>query len=145
MKDGRSVLLIDSDAADAMQLQEIFQMLGVSAPILHYTDSTEALAYLTEADSVKPCLILLHLNASGLPIADFLRAVKADEEVGMLPVVVLADQRQEQCVDACFALGVAGYMIKSEQYERLIRDLHVIIQYWSLSRLPSKLEFVSLD
>jgi two-component system, chemotaxis family, chemotaxis protein CheY len=79
-------------------------------------------ANVTEADDGKTALPLLKngsfdflitdWNMPGMPGLDLLKAVRADEKLKKLPVLMLtAEAKREQIVEAAQA-GVSGYVIK---------------------------------
>jgi two-component system chemotaxis response regulator CheY len=79
-------------------------------------------ANVTEADDGKTALPLLQngsfdflitdWNMPGMPGLDLLKAVRADERLKKLPVLMLtAEAKREQIVEAAQA-GVSGYVIK---------------------------------
>jgi len=137
MNDRLPILLLDSDAVEAEILQQVLAEVSMDCPVVHFSDSQQAVEYLVEGFGEKPCLILMNCHALGVVGLDFLKWLKSHEEFQMIPTIALADNPKEHFVDACFSLGAVGYIIKSEEAEQLKEDIGIILQYWALSRLPS--------
>ena len=137
MREGRPILLVDSAEIDVLAVNETLKSRGIGCPTVQYSDTSEALSYLADSANTKPCLILLDTQAPGLPALDFLDRVKRDEALQMIPVIVLAEAGDGSPVEQWFFGGAAGYFHKPAGEEALGSVFDVVIQYWSLSRLPS--------
>jgi CheY-like chemotaxis protein len=144
MNEGLPILLLDSNAVEAETLQQVLNEVSMDCPVVHCSDSQQAVEYLVGGFGEKPWLILMNCHALGVVGLDFLKWLKSHEEFQLIPTIALADNQKEHFVDACFSLGAVGYIIKSEEYEQLKEDIGIILQYWALSRLPSGAMF-SLD
>ncbi len=64
--------------------------------------------YLGDENSDKPCLILLDLNMSIMNGIEFLQAVKDDEQLRRIPVVILTPSDEQHDRLYSFNFGVAG-------------------------------------
>jgi len=144
MNDGLPILLLDSNVLEAETLQQVLTEVSMDCPVIHCSDTQEAVEYLVEGFGERPWLILMNIYASGMSGLDFLKWLKSHKEFQVIPTIALADSQKEHFVDACFSLGAVGYIIKSDEYQKLKKDMSIALQYWSLSRLPSGATF-SLD
>lgn len=68
---------------------------------------------------------------------DFIHAIKAEEGLKKIPIVVLTTSDEEQDVIESFNLGVAGYIIKPVDYKKFVESIRIIDLYWTLSKLPN--------
>ncbi|MBL4608457.1 MAG: response regulator, partial [Pseudomonadales bacterium] len=84
----------------------------------------------------RPCLILLDMNMPKMNGIEFLRIIKSNDLLKVLPVVVLTSSKEEQDKFESFGLGVAGYIIKPTDPQSFVDVLHVIDVYWTLSEQP---------
>ena len=132
----RLILLVENDPADAARITHAFQETGPSGRLVHRDDCERTLQYLHEPQGPKPAFVLLGLDLPDRAAFRFLEAVKADETLRMIPVVVLAGSDEKGDVSASFMLGGAGYMTKSADASTLREQTAAILAYWSLSRLP---------
>lgn len=132
----KAILLIEDDSIDAMTVGRALKELHVSNRLEHVENGEEGLAYLRDPANDKPCIILLDLNMPVMNGIEFLQAVKADNDLRRIPVVVLTtSEEQEDKVDS-FSLGVAGYMRKPVDYQQFVETIRSIDAYWTISELP---------
>jgi len=91
------------------------------------------------ASAPRPDLILLDLNMPRLNGREFLAAIKADELLAAIPVVVLTTSDAEKDVLASYQLGAASFISKPLDMEEFIAVIRQLDRYWfMLSRLPKK-------
>lgn len=130
-------MLVEDDTVDAMTVKRALKELKAMNDVVHVTNGEEALEYLRAENNEKPCIILLDLNMPKMNGAEFLRIVKADEELRRIPVVVLTTSKNERDIFESFDLSVAGYMLKPIDYMQFVETIRTIETYWKLSRVPS--------
>lgn len=136
MQSSKPVLLVEDDSVDVMTVKRAFRDLHVANPLVPAGDGEEALAYLRNNGTAKPCVILLDLNMPKMSGTEFLKVVKEDQTLKMIPVVVFTTSSAEQDIARSFELGAAGYMVKSVDYDKFIETIRTIDSYWTLSKLP---------
>jgi len=127
---------VENNPADAARIVHAFQEAGLSEQLVYRDDDAHALQYLKEPNGHKPALILLALSLPDRGAFRFLEAVKTDEALRMIPVVVLAEANEKCDVSASFALGGVGYVTRSADASILREQTAAILAYWSLSQLP---------
>jgi CheY-like chemotaxis protein len=132
----RQVVLVESNPADAALIAGVFQEAKSWNRLVHFDDCQRALTHLRGRPEEKPMLILLAWNGPDGSVFHFLEALRADETLRMIPVVVLGQSRERHDFSTIFALGVAGYMIKSADPAKLQEEVAAICTYWALSELP---------
>jgi CheY-like chemotaxis protein len=59
MKNSKPVLLVEDDDVDAMTVKRAFKDLKIVNSLTHRTNGEDALEYLRDEGSEKPCVILL--------------------------------------------------------------------------------------
>lgn len=136
MKGKRPILLVEDDNVDTMTVTRALKEIHVSNNIINVGNGIEALEYLRNKNNERPCIILLDLNMPKMNGIEFLEVVKQDEELKMIPVVVLTTSKEEQDKVDSFRLSVAGYMIKPVDYRQFVEVVRTINVYWTLSELP---------
>ena len=133
----RPLLLIEDDNVDAMTVKRAMEEIGVIESFVHLTNGEEALDYLQSEVNEKPCLILLDLDMPRMNGIEFLEKAKVDPGSRNIPVVVLTTSREDRDIVKTFENSVAGYMVKSIDYDQFVEKMRAICEYWALSRLPA--------
>lgn len=136
MKSDKPVLLIEDDEVDVITIQRAFKELKIGNQLDVARDGEEALTFLQDSLSSKPCLILLDLNMPKIAGLEFLRIVKNDEQLKRIPIVVLTTSNDEQDMIESFHIGAAGYTVKPVDYEQFVDVISIIDTYWTVSELP---------
>jgi len=138
MNSSKPILLVEDDSVDAVAVGRALRDQGVPNGLIRARDARDALKYLQDAGSERPCLILLDLNMPGTSGLEFLKNIKADTNLKKMPVVVLTTSQARQDINESFNLGVAGYMTKPIDYKKFAEALETINRYWTLSELPDE-------
>jgi len=135
MKNNNPVLLIEDDLIDVMITQRAFRENNITNKIITFENGEDALVYLLKEEE-KPCVILLDLNTPKMNGKEFLEIAKSNEQLKMIPVVVLTTSQNEHDIYDCYKLGVAGYLVKPLDYQEFVNYIHVFKQYWNLCEVP---------
>jgi CheY-like chemotaxis protein len=130
-------LLIEDDDVDALTTRRALGEIKVTNQLVHKFNGEEGVAYLKNG-SDKPCVILLDLNMPRMNGFEFLKVIKADEQLRKIPVVVLTTSDTDQNIVESYELGVAGYITKPVDYKQFVDAMKTVDLYWTLSRLPSE-------
>ena len=138
MRNYKPVLLVEDDDVDAMTVKRAFKDLNVTNPLVHSVNGEVALKYLQDQNNEKPCVILLDLNMPKMNGTEFLKVVKANEELKHIPVVVLTTSTEECDIIETFKQSIGGYIVKPVDYNNFIEAIRTIRLYWTLSELPEQ-------
>ena len=133
---GKPILLVEDDQVDAMTVKRALKEIHVTNPVVTLENGEEALKYLRDPESAKPCIILLDLNMPIMNGIEFLQVMKHDEKLRATPVIVLTTSEEQQDKVNSFNLGVAGYMAKPVDYQRFVEVMRSINTYWTISEMP---------
>jgi CheY-like chemotaxis protein len=136
-----SILLIDDDEVDVMTVKRAFQKNNITNPLYVATTGFEALALLQGNDLPKLLprqrrLILLDLNMPKMSGIEFLRELRADPELRVLPVIVLTTSNEDKDKVEAYNLNVAGYIIKPITFAKFVEAMATLNKYWSLNEMP---------
>ncbi|MCK4752516.1 MAG: response regulator [Planctomycetes bacterium] len=137
MRNLKPILLVEDDSVDTMTVKRALKELGVANDLACATNGEEALEYLTNGSNEKPGVILLDLNMPKMNGFEFLKAIKDNEELRRIPIIVLTTSKEERDVIESFELSVAGYMVKPVDYKKFLETIKAIDMYWTLSKLPA--------
>jgi len=138
MRNFQPVLLVEDDSVDAMTVKRAFKDLKIKNPLACAANGEEALQYLRNPGNEKPCIILLDINMPKMNGIEFLKVVRADELLRMIPVVVLSTSSEERDIVESYKLGVGGYIIKPVDYKKFVEAIRMVDLYWTLSQLPGR-------
>ncbi len=137
MKSSRPIFLVEDDAVDQMLLKRALSSLGIRNRLDIANDGEEALEQLGRSKGEdRPCLILIDLNMPRMNGFEFLKALRQDEALRMIPVIVLTTSKEQKDVRESYRLGAAGYMAKPVDYLQFVELVKTIDSYWSLCEQP---------
>jgi CheY-like chemotaxis protein len=138
MRDNRPILLAEDDHVDAMTVKRALKDLHVTNELHIVENGEKALAFLTAPENRHPGIILLDLNMPKMNGIELLVALKKDDQLKRIPVIVLTTSKEEQDKIESFNLGAAGYMVKPVDYKKFVEVVRTIDLYWTLSELPGE-------
>ncbi|MFZ0034278.1 MAG: response regulator [Sedimentisphaerales bacterium] len=135
-QDIKPILLVEDDTVDAMSVKRAFEHLHIKNKLDLVGNGEEALEYLRNKDNAKPQIVLLDLNMPRMGGIEFMKIVKADNDLKKIPVVILTTSKAEQDRVETFKLGAAGYVMKPMDHEDFIVMMDKIHQYWEMTLFP---------
>ena len=132
----KPILVVEDDQVDTMTVIRALNEIQVTNPLVHVENGEEALDYMRDPKTEKPCIILLDLNMPIMNGIEFLQAVKNDRQLKRIPVVVLTTSEEQQDKLNSFDLGIVGYMSKPVDYRQFVDVIRSIDAYWTMSEMP---------
>lgn len=128
------LLLVEDNPADARLTVEAFQAARAGTRISHVDNGRAALEFLRQAgafpDALRPDLIVLDLNLPGLDGRQVLAAIKSDEVLRHIPVVILTTSQAEHDVQQAYDLRANCYVRKPAQFDAFERAVRCIDRFW---------------
>lgn len=129
------MMLVEDDPGDQKLIKASLSKQKISNNICIAETAEEALAYLSDAkagnnDRSLPDLILLDLNMPGIGGKEFLKRIKADEELDTIPVVILTTSDSDQDILDSYKLHASGYIKKPVSLEGFRNVLQELEEYW---------------
>ena len=129
------VLLVEDEPGDQKLIRNVLANQGMVNKLYVVESGEEALEYLqrskcSDAESPRPNLILLDLNMPGMGGKEFLRRIKADNDLCYIPVVVLTVSDAETDIQESYKLNAAGYVQKSVGLEEFQKVVSKLAKYW---------------
>jgi CheY-like chemotaxis protein len=135
MKGNRYILLLEDDAVETMRVERVMQSLDPKLRLEIAINGREGLNKLEQNISDLPSIILLDLNMPVMNGIEFLTAVKSDDRLKYIPVIILTTSASDNDKLATYNLGIAGYMVKPVRYSDFTEVMRTIYQYWEASEL----------
>ena len=91
------------------------------------------------ADAVRPDIILLDLNMPKLDGREVLRRIRANEDLKVIPVVVLTTSSHDQDILESYGLAANSYIVKPVDLNRFFDVVKQIENFWvQVVALPPK-------
>jgi CheY-like chemotaxis protein len=145
MSDLSHVLIVEDNEDDYEATVRSLKRNHFMNPVSWCKDGQDALDFLKQSGAyadkpVKtPDLILLDLNMPGVDGRRALQAMKADDSLKKIPVVVLTTSNDSMDITKCYELGASTYIQKPVEFDRLVEAVATMKDYWfGVAILPSK-------
>lgn len=135
-------LLVEDNEADVRLTREVFADGRVLNKLNVVRDGEEAMAFLKRRppyqDAPRPDLVLLDLNLPRKDGREVLAEMKADEDLRLIPVVILTTSRADADVMRTYELHANCYIVKPVDLGQFIEVVRSIEDFWlKLVRLPT--------
>jgi CheY-like chemotaxis protein len=137
------ILLVEDDPVDAELTMESLKEAKMCVNLRVVGDGEKALKCLRGeapyAEAERPDLVLLDLNMPKMDGREVLSAIKGDERLRSIPVVVLTTSGEEMDVMKCYSLGANCYITKPVGFEKFIQMVRSLEDFWlSVVKLPTR-------
>ena len=128
------ILLVDDSRDDAEFMQEVLDRGKLSIHLDWVRNGYEALAFLHGEEpyenAVKPKLILLDLNMPKMDGREFLEVIKKDEQLKIIPVIVLTTSDDEKDVLTTYNLQANCFITKPIDLQKFMEIIQLIGEFW---------------
>lgn len=137
------ILLVEDNPADVRLTQEALKEEKVFSHLHVVNDGVEAMAFLRRegkhAKEVRPDLILLDLNLPRKDGRQVLEEIKQDEDLKVIPVVILTASKAEEDIIKSYRLHANCYITKPVDLNQFIKVAKSIQDFWiTIVKLPPK-------
>lgn len=130
------ILLVDDDDVDIMTVTRAFEKNRLTNPLHIASDGLAALQKLRDGSVGPRRLVLLDLNMPRMNGVEFLRELRADEQLRRTSVVVLTTSNEERDKLETYDLGVAGYLVKPVTFLSFVDMMATLNKFWTLVEMP---------
>lgn len=132
-----NILLVEDDAVDVINVRRAFEKSNESSELHVAQNGIEALQMLRGGKVPgERRIVLLDLNMPRMNGIEFLRHVRSDPQLNLIPVVVLTTSEDERDRIEAFNLNVAGYLVKPVTFQDFAELMATLHKYWSLVEFP---------
>jgi two-component system, chemotaxis family, response regulator Rcp1 len=135
------ILLVEDNPGDVRLTMEAFEDSKIVNEVNVATDGGEALDFLFKKGEFKqahtPDLILLDLNLPGISGFEVLKTIKDDENLKLIPVVVLTNSQSDRDILQSYNLHANCYVSKPVSYSAFLEVVKSIELFWfTIVKLP---------
>ncbi len=136
------ILLVEDNPTDAELCIRALKKHNLANKLVWVKDGAEALDFLfltgayANRPNGQPKVILLDLRLPKVDGLEVLRKVKADDQLKLIPVVVLTSSKEDRDVKESYTLGVNSFISKPVEFEAFADTVAKLGMYWVLVNRP---------
>ena len=136
------VLIVEDDPRDVELSLAALGEYNLANEVVIARDGAEALDYLFCRGSFagrpkeNPAVMLLDLKLPKVNGLEVLQQVKSDEQLKMIPVVVLTSSHEEKDVMRSYSLGVNAYVVKPVDFHDFVNAVKELGVFWAVINEP---------
>ena len=137
MSEFKSILLAEDNAEDVELALKALSQHNLANDVTVVRDGAEVLDYLycrgpfKARASGNPAVILLDIKMPKVNGLQVLKTIKADENLRVIPVVMLTSSRQEPDLAASYQLGVNAYVVKPVNFQEFLNAVKQLGIFWA--------------
>ena len=132
-----NILLIDDSSMDLMLTENILQKAKTPVVIQVASDGEKAIETLKDSTTPKPDIILLDINMPKKDGKETLQEIKRDEDLKMIPVIMLTSSESKKDVFDCYKAYANSYVLKPAKVEDHEKLLSALESFWfNMAVLP---------
>ncbi len=138
----KPILIVEDNPNDLELTLTALERSRLANEVVIARDGSEAADYLFRRNghaarpAGNPAVILLDLKLPKIDGLELLSMVRADEEIGRTPVVLLTSSREERDVINGYKLGVNAYVVKPVAFGEFVRAIQDLGVFWAVLNEP---------
>lgn len=138
MKELKTILLAEDNPQDVELTLEALNEHKLSNQVVVVHDGVEVMEYLNYEGRFRnrktgnPVVLLLDIKMPRMDGIEVLEAIRSDEKLKMLPVVMLTASREEPDLKKCYALGVNAYVVKPVNFRDFVDAVKHMGVFWAM-------------
>ena len=138
MNNLKRILLVEDDPKDLELTLTGLAEYNLANEVVIARDGEEALDYLHRRGNHQtrpngnPAVMLLDLKLPKLNGFEVIEQVRADENLKMIPVVVLTSSHEERDLVKSYKLGVNAYVVKPVDFHQFVDAIRELGVFWAV-------------
>ncbi|GJG94200.1 response regulator [Cupriavidus pauculus] len=138
----RPILLVEDNPDDIELTLIALEKSRLANPVVSVRDGAEALDFLrregayADRPEENPAVILLDKKLPKVDGHEVLRAVRADDQLRRVPVVMLTSSREERDLLKSYDLGVNAYVVKPVEFDDFMDAINDLGVFWAVLNEP---------
>ena len=136
------ILLVEDDPKDVELTLTALDEYHLANEVVVAADGEQALDYLycrgryAQRDRENPALLVLDLKLPKVDGLEVLKQIKYDEQLKLIPAVVLTSSREEKDMVASYKLGVNAYVVKPVDFHEFVDAIKELGAFWAVLNEP---------
>jgi CheY-like chemotaxis protein len=136
------ILLVEDDPRDVELTLTALHEYNLVNAVFVARDGQEALDYLycrgpfSGRDGSRPAVMLLDLKLPKINGLEVLQQVRSDQQLKLLPVVVLTSSHEEKDLVRSYELGVNAYVVKPVDFHAFVNAVKELGVFWAMINEP---------
>jgi len=138
----RHILIAEDDPRDEHLTLAALAEYNLANKVFVVRDGAEALDYLYCREKFKtrpggnPVAVLLDLKMPKVNGLEVLKIIKADENLKMIPIIILTSSREEPDMKECHRHGVNAYVVKPVEFTAFMKAVMQLGVFWAAVNEP---------
>jgi CheY-like chemotaxis protein len=138
VKQFKNILLVEDNPQDVELTLAALEESKCANDVVIARDGAEALDYLfkkgkfADQSGDPPAVILLDLKMPKVNGLEVLSAIRKDDRLKKIPVVMLTSSREESDLVKSYELGVNAYVVKPVDFPQFIESVKVLGLFWGI-------------
>lgn len=134
----KTILLVEDNPQDVELTIEALSENNLANQVTAVNDGVEAMEYLNYEGRFKnrekgnPSVILLDIKMPRMDGIEVLEAIRRDDKLKTIPIVMLTSSREEPDLQKCYDLGVNAYVVKPVGFVDFIDAVRHIGIFWAI-------------
>ncbi|KAF0234369.1 MAG: response regulator [Prolixibacteraceae bacterium] len=134
----KTILLVEDNPQDVELTIEALKEFNLANHIVSVGDGVEALEYLQYEGKFKtrpkgnPAVILLDIKMPRMDGIETLEAIRKEEKLRTIPIVMLTSSREDPDLKRCYESGANAYVVKPVDFKEFIEAVKYIGVFWAI-------------
>ena len=138
----KRILLAEDNPKDIELALGALEDHNLANDVVVVRNGAEALDYLYRRGAFStrpeghPAVVLLDLKMPKVDGMEVLRQIKTDEEMKVVPIVMLTSSREEQDLIKSYQLGANAYVVKPINFQQVVDAIKQLGLFWAVLNEP---------
>jgi CheY-like chemotaxis protein len=134
----RPILLVEDSPKDVELTLEALAEHNLANRVVAVKDGVEAMEYLRCEGKYKlrkrenPAVMLLDIKMPRMGGIEVLEAIRSDDKLKTLPVVILSSSREEPDLKRSYELGANAYVVKPVNFKDFMDAVKEVGRFWAV-------------
>jgi CheY-like chemotaxis protein len=136
------ILIVEDDPRDLELTLNALEDHNLANEVVIARDGQEAIDYLYRRGKFEgrpvgnPAVILLDLKLPKVDGLEVLQQLRSDEQLKIVPVVVLTSSHEERDMMRSYKLGVNAYVVKPVDFHEFVNAVKELGVFWAIINEP---------